>query len=297
MCYMSLKASENLYAYFIHYLNYNDTSNLLGRMGNNREGNLPVSNAPPPHTPRKLQGQLLPLLLDDDLQSCIPISEFSQISKIPNTALAEQIRDVRTKVKSAFKMSHPWEEELIRDEYYFDLTCYAIWRTASSVIAQDFVRRDLFMRNIGRRLLNEMLTFLSKESFDALNSKSDLTLTGSVPCVIEILNVFQSSNYCTGYRLGDKNDEVRSGLKVFDTLDDEEIAVNGGSVDCLVSIFDPATLGGALQINGEGSRFVPDFIGPVLAAVWEHVGGDNSVTISFDSYFVDPIYRPNPKVS
>ena len=291
MCYMSSKA---IYL----YLNYNDSSNLLGRMGNNREGNLPVSNAPPPHTPRKLQGQLLPLLLDDDLQSCIPILELSQISKIPSVTLSEQIRDIRTKVKSAFKTAHPWEEELIRDEYYFDLTCYAIWRTASSVIAQDFVRRDLFMRNIGRRFLNEMLTFLSKESFDALNSKSDLTLTGSVPCVIEILNAFQSSNYCTGYRLGDKNDEVRSGLKVFDTLDDDEIAVNGGggSVDCLVSIYDPATLGGALQINGEGSRFVPDFIGPILAAVWERVNGDNSVTVSFDSYFVDPIYRPNPMV-
>ena len=70
----------------------------------------------------------------------------------------------------------------------------------------------------------------------------------------------------------------------------------GGSVDCLVSIFDPSTLGGALQIIGEGSRFAPDFIGPTLAAVLERVGGDGVVAVSFESYFVDPVYRSNPKV-
>jgi hypothetical protein len=268
-------------------------------MGNKREGNLPVSNAPPPHPPRKLQGRLLPLLLDDDLQSCIPILELAQISRIPISTLSEQIRAVRSKAKSAFKTSHPWEDELVRDEYYFDLTCYALWRTASSVISQDYVRRDLFVRNIGRRLLNEMMNFLSKKTSDTLQSTNGPSLTDTVPCVIEILNIFQSSNYCSSYRLGDKNDDERTGLNMFDSLDDEEISSRGGgggSVDCLVSIFDPATLGGALQINGEGSRFAPDFIGPTLAAVWERVGVDGAVGVSFESYFVDPVYRPNPKV-
>ncbi|KAL7524004.1 hypothetical protein ACHAXR_000399, partial [Thalassiosira sp. AJA248-18] len=93
----------------------------------------------------------------------------------------------------------------------------------------------------------------------------------------------------------------RTGLNVFDQLDDEEISSpsGGGSVNCLLSIFDPATLGGALQITGEGSRFAPDFLGPTLAAVWERVGGGGGqgvVAVSFESYFVDPVYRPNPKV-
>lgn len=268
-------------------------------MGNNREGNLPVSNAPPPHSPRKLQGLLLSFLLDDELQTCIPILELSQRSKIPIVTLSAQIKSVRSQVQSAFMTSHPWIEEFVRDEYYFDLTCYALWRTAASVLAQDYAARDMFVRNIGRRLLNEiMIGFLSKKSIDTLQSTISPTLTGILPCVVEVLNVFQSSNYCTGYCLGDKNDDVRTGLKVFDSLDDEEISTQsggGGSVDCLVSIFDPATLGGALQINGEGSRFAPDFIGPVLAAVWERVGGDGAVLVSFESYFVDPVYRPNPK--
>jgi hypothetical protein len=267
-------------------------------MGNNREGNLPVSNAPLPQPPRKLQGRLLPLLLDDDLQSCVPILELTQISKIPISTLSEQIRDIRSKVQTVFKTAHPWRDELVCDEYYFDLTCYALWKTASNAIPLDYVRRDLFVRSIGRRLLNEMMNFLSKSSVDILHKNSP-SLTDTVPCVIEILDVFLSSNYCTGYRLGGEDDDERTGLKVFDSLDDDEISSQGGgggSVDCLVSIFNPATLGGSLQINGEGSRFAPDFIGPTLAAVWERVGRNGVVGVSFESYFVDPVYRPNPKV-
>mmetsp|Transcript_20463 Transcript_20463/g.44421 ORF Transcript_20463/g.44421 Transcript_20463/m.44421 type:complete len:402 (-) Transcript_20463:484-1689(-) len=273
-------------------------------MGNKLEGNLPVSNAPPPHPPRTLQGQLVPLLIDDELETCIAIQELAQITKTPISILAEQTRAVRTKVQPAFKSSHPWEDELVRDEYFFDLTCYAFWRVASAAIPTDYNKRDQFTRNIGRSLLNEIMSrgLISKKSIDTLQSSSSsqkaiVSLTDTVPCIIEILNLFQSTNYCTNYRLGDKNDEERTGLGVFDSLDDEEISSpsGGGSVNCLVSVFDPSTLGGALQITGEGSRFAPDFVGPTLAAVWELVGGDGVAAVSFESYFVDPVYRPNPK--
>ena len=157
------------------------------------------------------------------------------------------------------------------------------------------------MRNIGRRLLEEITSrgMISRKSIETLKGSGGntaLSLTDTVPSIIEILNLFQSTKYCTGYRLGDKNDEDRTGLNVFDQLDDEELSSTGagGSINCLVSVFDPATLGGALQITGEGSRFAPDFVGPTLAAVWERVGG--GVAVSFESYFVDPVYRPNPKV-
>eukprot|EP00579_Thalassiosira_antarctica_P008111 CAMPEP_0201897780 /NCGR_PEP_ID=MMETSP0902-20130614/47231_1 /ASSEMBLY_ACC=CAM_ASM_000551 /TAXON_ID=420261 /ORGANISM="Thalassiosira antarctica, Strain CCMP982" /LENGTH=407 /DNA_ID=CAMNT_0048430731 /DNA_START=41 /DNA_END=1264 /DNA_ORIENTATION=+ len=274
-------------------------------MGNKREGNLPASNAPPPHPPRNLLGQLPPLLLDDELQSCIPIQELAKITNIPITTLSEQVASFRSKVQTAFRATHPWNEELVRDEYYFDLTCYALWRTASVAIPQ-FNQRDLFLRNIGRRLLSEIMSreMISKKSIETLNNNNNhkaLTLTDTVPCIIEILTLFQSANYCTNYRLGDKNEIERTGLTVFDQLDDEEISspTGGGSVNCLVSVFDPAALGGALQITGEGSRFAPDFVGPTLAAVWERVGGGEgvgtAVSVSFESYFVDPVYRPNPK--
>ncbi len=263
-------------------------------MGNKKEGNLPVSNAPPAAPPRTLREPLLPLLLDDELQSSIPVQELARITKIPIGTLAEQVTAYRMKVAPAFQASHPWQKESVSDEYYFDLTCYALWKVASTAI-QDYPVRDKFVRSIGSRLLNEMVQreFLSKQSISILN-KNNNRLTDLIPCIIEVLDLFQSTSYCYSYRLGDKNDEERSGLKVFDELDDEEISSpnGGGSVNCLVSIFDPATLGGALQITGEGSRFSPDFIGPTLAALFEKV---DHCTVNFESYFVDPVYRPNPK--
>lgn len=258
---------------------------------------MPVSNAPPPHPPRNLHGPLLPLLLDDELQSCIPIKELAKLSTAP---ISDQTKAVRSKVQSAFKSTHPWNEEVVSDEYYFDLTCYALWRVAAAAI-NDYAKRDQFVRSIGRRILDEITSggMISQKSINILQkqNKANVSLTDTVPCIIEVLDLFQSTNYCTKYRLGDENDPERTGLNVFDSLDNDELSSSGsgsGSVDCLVSIFDPATLGSALQITGEGSRFAPDFVGPTLAAVWERVN-DGSVTVKFESYFVDPVYRPNPK--
>ena len=277
-------------------------------MGNKPEGNLPASNAPLPSPPRVLQGPLLPLLLDDELQACIPIQELAVITKKSPATIAEQIQTYRSKVQPAFRTRYPLNEESVSDQYYFDLTCYSLWKIASISMANDYTKRDEFVRNIGRKLLNEIINrqLISKENIEVLNrsSKSSPTdgsgasLTSTIPCIIDILNLFQTANYCTSYRLGDKNDEERTGLHIFDELDDEEISYPHGigSVNCLVSIFNPATLGAALQITGEGSRFAPDFVGPTLAALWERMGDKGGmVTVSYESYFVDPVYRPNPK--
>lgn len=263
--------------------------------GNKLEGNLAISKGPPPHPPRRLSDPLLSLLLDDELKTCIPITELSQITLIPVDTLSEQAKLFRTKSAPAFQTSHPYNEEKVSDEYYFDLTCYSLWRVATSAI-QDYSKRDTYIRNIGRRILDELLKreLISKKSLSILESNKSISLTDTLPCIIDVLELFQSTKYCTSYRLGDKNDEFRTGLNTFDELDNEELLV-GGSIDCLVSVLDPSTLGGALQITGEGSRFAPDLVGPTLGAVWERVA-DRSVSVNFESYFVDPIYRPNPKV-
>ncbi len=277
-------------------------------MGNKPEGNLPASNGPPLPPPRTLQGPLLPLLLDDELQTCITIQELSRITKIPIATLSEEIKSFRSKVQPAFGARYPWKEEVVSDEYYFDLTCYSLWKVAamSRELTENYAKGEEFVRNIGRHIVKEIMEkeMISKESTTILSKggrhDSVITLTETIPAVVEIMDLFQGTKYCSAYRLGDKNDEERTGLKVFDALDDEEVTSpnGGGSVNCLVSVFNPATLGGALQITAEGSRFAPDFVGPSLAAVWELVGSGGrggSVSVSYESYFVDPVYRPNPK--
>ena len=242
----------------------------------------------------------------------------------------------------------------MKDEYYFDLTCYAIWKIASNVIPKDYEKRNIFARNIGRKALDALISQqsdndsggggdgdkfvgLSDNSVEALRTRStssssssssgsnsdgestkSSSITNSIPVIIDILNLFQSSGYCSGYRIGGDDassnnnyDSRRTAAAtttttanvIFDNLDDEELSTRGGSINCLVSIYDPATLGSALQITGEGSRFVPDFVGTTLAAAWERMlnghddNGGDVVVVTYESYFVDPIYRPNPKVS
>ena len=249
-----------------------------------------------------LQQPLLNLLLDDELQSCIPVQELAKISGASITDISERIRQIRSKVQTAFRSRYQWNKESVTDEYFFDCTVYALWKVAALYISDDYSKRDNFVRNIGRRLLDVMIQkeILSRETISILNKENDkngLRLTETIPCVIEILNLFQGSQFCSSFRIGDKNDELRSGAQVFDELDDQEL-LDGGSVNCLISILNPATLGGALQITGEGSRFAPDFIGPTITAVWEKVlsgGKGNRIGVEWESYFVDPVYRPNPK--
>jgi len=77
---------------------------------------------------------------------------------------------------------------------------------------------------------------------------------------------------------------------VFDKLDDEAL-LSGASVDCLVSVYKPATLGASLQITGEQPRFAPDYVRATLVAMWESKG----IQWSWEVFFVDPKYLSNPK--
>ena len=233
------------------------------------------------------------------MQSCIPVQELARISGASVTEVSERVMQIRSKVQPAFRSRYQWIDDSVADEYFFDCTVYSLWKVAALYISEDYSKRDTYVRNIGRRLLNEIIQkgILSKESISILSKekeKDGSRITQTIPCVIEVLNLFQESQFCSSFRIGDKNDETRSGAQVFDELDDQEL-LDGGSVNCLISILNPATLGGALQITGEGSRFAPDFIGPTIAAVWEKVqsgGKGNRIAVEWESYFVDPVYRP-----
>ena len=260
--------------------------------GNTKEGNLPASAPPPAPPSRTLKGPLLPLLLDNDFtDQCIPVKVLAQVSGRSASDVAALAKDYRDKSSKAFASKAQWKVADISDQYFFDLTAYALWRTAAELIP-DYVKRDKFAKEVGRGIYSEAAKagLLKKKALILDSSDAPLgPLTGTIPAIIELLELYKASGFVSRYQLGGE-DETRRGKNVFDELDDDDIA-SGSSVDCLVSIYEPAILSGALQITGEGSRFAPDYVGQTLSAAWEAAG----ILAKEETYFVDSVYRPNPK--
>mmetsp|Transcript_13890 Transcript_13890/g.21170 ORF Transcript_13890/g.21170 Transcript_13890/m.21170 type:complete len:343 (-) Transcript_13890:1683-2711(-) len=249
--------------------------------GNPKEGTRAASTGPPAPSPRTLQGPLLPLLLDEKCsESCVPTKALLDLlSSKQSSMLEEKIESIRSGAGRSFRTKAPWSDETVADQYYFDLTAYAFWKATADLLP-DYKVRDQFARNIGRRIYaSPLIAQKAKESTTA-------PLTSTIDSLTGILKLFEASRYIKAFKLGD--DKTTSVL--FDELDDDDLS-NGSQVNCLISIYEPATLQASLQITGEQSRFMPDFVGTTLAAMWESVG----ISASYEIYFVDSEYRPNPK--
>lgn len=246
--------------------------------GNPKQGVMPASVAPPAPPPRVLKGPLLPLLLDKECSTaCVPAKVLTELVPIQSGDLTEKMSSFRNAASRSFQSKAPWKDENVADQYYFDLTAYALWRTAADLLP-DYVTRDKFARNIGREIYASSLIKKATKSANA-------PLTSTISSVTEILDEFTSAGYCKSYKLGDNTKPA-----IFDEFDDEGFA-GGAPIDALVSIYEPATLGASLQITGEQSRFAPEYVGATLAAMWSSIG----IKVSYETYFVDPVYRPNPK--
>ena len=209
----------------------------------------------------------------------------------PNAAdleatIQNQVRSLRSRAAQSFSARAPWLTESMADQYYFDLTAYAFWKTAAALLP-NYVDRDLYMRELGRSIYQELLPSLPLNSRGANGS-----LTGTVACVNELLSALQSTNFCTSFRLGETPKSKDEPAIFLDEIE-QDAYLAGATVDALLSIINAATLGSSLQITGEQSRFIPDLCGPTLAALWEYQLPGCSVT--WETYFVDPEYRPNPK--
>lgn len=283
--------------------------------GNNVQGNLPASKPPtPPAPPRTLTGPLIPFLLNNECTvTCIPAQELSKFlptGSSSETASSNLVSDTmnmfRTNaIKAGYGSSRPWLSEDVSDEYYFDLTCYALWRTAASLLPSS-TARDRFARNIGRALYNEMKRIHIVDNDEELNgnTRSDVTLISTksstqlsaaiLPKLYSILNAFQSAQYIQSYRVTrDESYSLTDNEPLFDDIDDEDYYDKENSLNFLVGLYNPASIQAALQITGEGSRFIPDFVGCTIAAMLED--SVQATTVTYESYFVDPQYRPNPK--
>jgi len=283
--------------------------------GNKKEGNLPASSRPtsltrPPRTIAPFVQSILNDALDD---KCIAIRTLSSITGVSSSDISREIQIMREKVSPSFNANNPWKNESVSDEYYFDVTSYALYRVAANLMpgpnTMDYQKRNDWVELLGREIYDELKRQNLVQVPSPKNKKSaSLTLTDTVPLLQQILSTFSNTNLIESYRLGDKNDEYRSGNNILDEYDNDDLEGNV-PVNCLISLYNPATLTSSLQIVGEQSRFIPDFIGTTIAAMWrEELGQSNAnsdrsgasgdigrIKADFEAYFVDGEYRPNPK--
>jgi hypothetical protein len=265
--------------------------------GNQKVGNILPSPPPDLPPPREVTNPLRDLLLNNactvDCLTTLALVEVVLSTGPPGPPedprqlekdIEKSVRFYRENSKRSFFSRAPWKEESVSDQYYFDLTSYALWRTAADMLP-NFRDRDTFVRKLGRFLYSNALKYELLRSNPIKGS-----LVGSKGSMTELLDLFTTNGFCHSYRIGESFKKDEDQKPNFDKFDDDAVA-SGASVDCLVSIFEPATLGASLQITGEQSRFAPDFVGTTLAAMWESAG----IQSSWESFFVDPKYRPNPK--
>jgi hypothetical protein len=303
--------------------------------GNVRQGSVEASTPLAVPSPRVVKDPLRTALLTEDFGAVsVPVQTLveqlvrQQRQQQPqgSAAVADVVlreiqvesTQLRDKVARSFAARAPWQLASTTDQYYLDVSAYALWRTAAALLPL-YVDREVFVRTLGRNLYQRMCTegWLAGSVTSKVTTTTTVTrstssspsLVATMPEIYRVLDLFRESNFCKDYRLGEdlpmdkqeqrgKKNKVPTNvvveppiqLMVVDELDDEALAA-GGTVDLLVRIMEPATLGAALQINGEQSRFSPDFVGPTLAAVWEAAG----LASTWESFFIDPVYRPNPK--
>ena len=287
---------------------------------NDREGNIQAS-APPPSLPSRSlvnanananananvnsstnananADAFIKSIINDELDAnCIAIRTLSQVTSLPAADISQQIIAFRGKVEKTFATRLQWQKESVVDEYYFDLTAYSLYRIAA-VLITDYKLRSQWVNLLGDEIYKNLVATnaiaVPAKSVSKSNEQQPVQvtkLTETIPIMQQILQTLQSNNFIDTYRLGDKNDDYRSGSNIFDKYDDDDID-SGLSINCLVSLLRPATLNSSLQIVGEGSRFIPEFVGTTLAAMWRQELG---LRVEYETYFVDEEYRPNPK--
>ena len=213
-----------------------------GNKGKETKG---VLAGPPPLPARQMT--IPAYLLDKECSpSCVIGEELAKSSGETSTKISALVAEYRDKSRRAFQSRYPSKEDSISDQYFFDLTSYAVWRTAS-VLIPNFVDRDKFVRNVGRKLVSEMRNDgLLHAKLEKVDGK--MRPTDSMLAVDELLDAFKKFGIVSTYYMGERDKEaIRAKSKdnsnaikpLFDEFDNDDYQ-SGLSINALVSVIQPA---------------------------------------------------------
>jgi len=159
-------------------------------------------------------------------------------------------------------------------EFDFDLNLYALFSLLAEQ-RQASARLDEFYVQLGDALLDSI-----RADTESVLSTSPKSLTALCAGLKSLLEEAKATGYLAGYFIDDSD--------VDDALwsNDDDLSVTRISV----TLERPASLNGALLLNGENARVSPELMAPTLAA---YVRACGAVVKDSSQFFVDE-YRPNP---
>jgi hypothetical protein len=197
-------------------------------------------------------------VLDKDFATFLDTTTLGLISKISGHSHEKVIKEVTTfrqTVEPGFQRRAPFPSNDLTNERCFDCYSYADFRVAAKLIP-NLRQRAAFVQELGEAVLNEIVRGAPGiKSNDAQKDGLDGTIEG----MKQILAYMQSKGFIKDAKINSED---------YDRASWDE----GYNLELLVTVVEPATLGGNIQFTGEGFLFHPDYVAETLLAYLERCG-------------------------
>jgi hypothetical protein len=191
-------------------------------------------------------------VLDKDFATFLDTTTLGQISKISGQSLEKVNKEVTTfrqTVEPGFQRRAPFPSDDLTNERCFDCYSYADFRVAAKLIP-NLRARAAFVQELGEAVLDEIVRGAPGiKSNDAQKDGLDRTIAG----MKQILAYMQSKGFIKDAKINSED---------YDRASWDE----GYNLEVLVTVVEPATLGGNIQFTGEGFLFHPDYVAETLLA-------------------------------
>ena len=208
------------------------------------------------------------------------VEQISKISGVPAAAILDEISTFRKQVEPSFQRRLAFPSEDLSNEYTFDCQSYCDFRIAAKLIPNLNARVN-FVQGLGEVVLNKIMATASSDLRSSIKiyKAEEEGLETALEGMKAILQHMQEKKFIKSFSINQED---------YDRYSWDE----GYQLELLLTVVEPATLGGNVQFTGENSLFHPDYVVETLLSYLRRCGVKSCNSLQ---YFLDTEYRPNPK--
>lgn len=199
-------------------------------------------------------------VLDNDFTTFLDTTTLELISKISGQPLEKVTKEVlafRQTVEPGFQRRAPFPSDDLTNERCFDWASYADFRVAAKLIP-NLRARAAFVQQLGEAVLKEVVKGAGAGKIKGNDAQKD-GLDGTIEGMKQIMAYMENKGFLKDYRINSED---------YDRASWDE----GYNLELLVTVVEPATLGGNIQFTGEGFLFHPDYVAETLLAYLTRCG-------------------------